>query len=249
MSKRSRNDGPGRVFHVTGRVNWRAWHLTKDAAKLHLVKLSRMAAAEYGVSIFAYALMDNHFHQVVQSPDEDLFRRLTSRRTPCRHRVAWPPGHQKASVLAQFMRKVRSGMSRARHRELGLSGHFWEGRYDARPIQGPLSLAIRIAYDHRNPVKAGIVGTPEDYRWSSARPWVTGQDADIPVQLERFPFDADPAALHRDVLLYQNTSALDAAEGLARLLQARSCTLEEIATELRESGITVRSCGSRSANG
>ncbi|MHC4959585.1 MAG: transposase [Planctomycetota bacterium] len=247
MSKSFRADGPGCVFHITSRVNWRAWHLDVDSVKATLAELTAAAACEFGVVVLAYVLMDNHFHLVVWSPPAALFRKLTSRRTACRHRRPWPPGHQNASVLAQFMRKIRTSMSRKRHRELGVSGHFWEGRYDARMVDSPLSLAVRIAYDHRNPVKAGMVATPEDYRWSSARTWVQGGDSDIPLDLARLPFDADPASLHRNVLLYQRTPELDGADGLTQLLRSRACTSDGIRHELEQAGIPIQVCGTRAA--
>jgi REP element-mobilizing transposase RayT len=228
-------------------VNWRAFHLEEDGVKAHLARLMTRAARELHVTVYAYAFMDNHLHAAVRSPPADLYRRLTSRRTACRHLRAWPAGHQNSSVISQFMRKIRAPLSQARHRDLGLSGRFWEGPYDARVIDSALSLAVRVAYDHRNPVKAGMVAAPEDYRWSSARAWVEGCEGDVPVELRSFPFDADPASLRRDILLYQGTAELDTVDGLDEILWDRRATTESIRTALEQAGVPIRECGSGAA--
>jgi len=210
MSRLPRHDGLGRVFHVTSRVNWRAWHLGDDAAKKSLADLLASAANEFGVALLAYVLMSNHFHVVVQSPPAVLYGRLTGRRTGCRHFRAWPRQHPNSSVIGQFMRIVRRTMSVRRQNELCLSGRFWEAAYDARLVRGPLSLVARIAYDHRNPVKQGMVSVPEAYRWSSAQEWTTGGIGDIALTLpDTLPFGLAFDELRRDVLRYQSAQQFD----------------------------------------
>ena len=202
-------DSPDRLFHITANVNWHVWYLAEDAAKKLLTSLITKAADEFHVSILAFVVMSNHFHLVVQSPPVEWFRRLTSRRTKCRHLRPWPRGHQKASVISQFMSQIRRGMSGIRQQQLGITGHFWDGDYDIREIWSPRSLQYRIAYDHRNPVKASIVQRPEDYAWSSARYWSSGVAAAIPITLETRAFDLEPETLRSDVLLYQASRAFD----------------------------------------
>lgn len=210
MSHRIRIDGPGLLHHVTARVNWRAWHLEDDRAKHYLARLIRGAAEEFGVDIYAVVLMSNHLHTVVRSPPEELYRHHTTRRMPNRHYRPWPKGHQKSTLIAQFMRSIRQKMSRRRQKELGLSGKFWEGRYDARPIEDRTSLVVRIAYDHRNPVKAGMVSRPEHYPWSTAETWRTGAITRLPVLIRQpLPFGLTHDDLRQDLLRYQDDDRLD----------------------------------------
>ena len=239
MSSFRRHDGPDRVFHVTACVNWRAWHLEDDEAKDALVQLLATAATGFGVALWAYVLMSNHFHVVVQSPPTALYRRLTGRRTKCRHFRPWPPRHPKASVIAQFMRVVRRTTSVRRHKQLGLSGRFWEGPYDARSVRSPLSLVTRIAYDHRNPVKQGMVTVPEAYRWSSAQEWTTGNRGGIALTLpQTLPFGLDHEDLRRQVLRYQSARQFDdMGEKLEGLFATDSADDEAFRRLLAECGI------------
>ena len=224
----TRDDGPNAVFHLTARVNWRRWHIDDDATKAILAELLREAAESFGVEILAWVFMSNHLHLVVQSPRPGLYAQLTSRVTASRHVRPWNNGHLRCSVLAQFMRRLRHRMSIHRQRELGVTGHFWESTYDARRIQNGLSLALRIAYDHCNPVKAGIAARPEDYRWSSARQWATGEEGPVRVSFGNpVPFDLDPESLRRDVLQLQRRTDADphiaAIAALCRSKSADAC--------------------------
>ena len=100
-------------------------------------------------------------------------------------------------------------MSNLRQRDLGLSGKFWEGDYDARPVESPESLLIRIAYDHRNPVKVGIVERPEDYFWSSARSWHSGDPGPVPLCLDAKPLGLGREDLLESVLRFEGWEDLD----------------------------------------
>jgi len=219
MRNAQRDDGPGVLHHVTARVNWRAWLLDDDQVKRYLARLIREAAEQFGIDVLAAVLMSNHIHLVVRSPEGALYAHLTSRRTSNRHSRAWPRGHQKSTVIAQFMRSIRHRVSLRLHHETGLSGRFWEGRYDARPIEDARSLSIRMAYDHRNPVKANMVDRPEDYTWSTEATWLTEVEGPLPVLLRKpLPFGLTRERLRSEVLRYQGDERLDEMdEGLREL--------------------------------
>lgn len=222
MSYQIRSDGPGLLHHITARVNWREWHLEDVCAKQCLAQLIREAAEEFGVDVLAAVLMSNHMHLVIRSAPAPLYRHLTTRRMPNRHYLRWPKGHQKSTVIAQFMRSVRQRMSLRRQKELNLSGRFWEGRYNAKPIEDATSLTIRIAYDHRNPVKQGMVVQPEDFRWSTAETWRTGAITPLPVLIRQpLPFGLTYETLRCDVLRYQDEEALDLMGGDLETLWSR----------------------------
>jgi REP element-mobilizing transposase RayT len=227
-----RADGPDRIFHITSRVNWQVWHLDEHAPKALLAELIREAAERFGVTILAGVLMSNHIHLVVQSPPPALYRRLTGRVTSCRHFRAWPDGHANASVLSQFMRRIRHCMSIRRQSELDLTGRFWDSPFHATPVIDPLSLAVRIAYDHRNPVKANMVQDPEDYEWSSAAEWATGTKGRIPIWLDgTLPFGLSKAELRELVFRYQQPAMDLRGDELAEVFQMSP---EESAAALRK---------------
>ena len=49
----------------------------------------------------------------------------------------------------------------------GSSGHVWQGRFKAFPIQKDAHLLAVLRYVERNPLRAGLVERAEDWRWSS----------------------------------------------------------------------------------
>lgn len=210
MSHQIRIDRPGLLQHLSANVNWGAWHIEEAGAKRCLAQLIGETAEAFGVDIFAAVLMSNHMHLVLRSPPELIYKLHTSRRMPNRHYRPWPKGHQKSTVIAQFMRSVCHRMSLRRQRELGVSGRFWRGRYDAKLILDATSLIVRMAYDHRNPVKQGMVERPEQFAWSTAATWRSGEFTALPVLIRQpLPFGLTHDELRRRLLRFQNSKVLD----------------------------------------
>ena len=52
------------------------------------------------------------------------------------------------------------------------SGHLWQGRFHAFPIQEDGHLLTVLRYVERNPVRAQLVSRAEDWPWSSLRGWL-----------------------------------------------------------------------------
>ena len=235
-----RDDAPGAVFHVTGRVNWQVWHL-KTPARAHVFfSTLEKYAALFSMVVLAVVLMSNHYHFVLISPYEERFRELTGRRTSCRHFRRWPEGHPKSSVLSQVMRRVLYVVSRKIQEELGVTGRFWQGTYHATRLHSAAELVVRIAYDHRNPVRAGMTLRPEDYPLSSAAWWAGAGPAPIPIVANtRLPFDLSLDELRADVARYQADRRLDDAIMALRKrdIDWRNFDNEELRQWLRESGL------------
>ncbi|MCD4823231.1 MAG: hypothetical protein K8S55_01375 [Phycisphaerae bacterium] len=65
---------------------------------------------------------------------------------------------------------------------------FWQrgGGYD-RNLRAVSDVHEKLKYLHENPVRRGLVSCAEDYHWSSARAWLTGDDGDVPVNRGSFP--------------------------------------------------------------
>jgi len=95
----------------------------------------------FNTDLLAYCLMPNHVHLILQPKDEPQLK-------------AVPETHK---AYARFINKRQ-----------GWSGHLWQGRYSSYPMDERY-LYHAVRYVELNPVFAGIVSQPEDYRWSSAR--------------------------------------------------------------------------------
>jgi putative transposase len=101
------------------------------------------ATRTHAVAVHAYVLMTNHVHLLV---------------TPQSRASLGKAMHWTGSVFAQQI-NVRYGRTGSR----------FEGRYKARFIQDETHFLTCMRYIEENPLRAGMVGAPGDYRWSSFR--------------------------------------------------------------------------------
>ena len=115
--------------------------------------------ASYGCKVYAYCLMSNHVHLIVD-PGEI-------------------PEH-----LGMLMKRVAGRQTRYVNRVAGRSGTLWEGRYKSSPIEDDTYLLACCRYVDLNPVQAGMCATPEEYTWSSAAAHLGGP---WPEWLDRAP--------------------------------------------------------------
>jgi len=69
--------------------------------------------------------------------------------------------------LSDFVQEAHGTYATIFNAKYGLTGHTWEGRFFSCVLD-PSHFWNALRYVERNPVRAGIVGRAEDYRWSSA---------------------------------------------------------------------------------
>ena len=101
--------------------------------------------ARHQARIYAYVLMPEHVHMLVNEPPSIL--------------------------LAQFVKALKQTTSR---KLKGNRERFWQERYFDRNIRGEAARSEVIRYIHRNPVKRGLVASPQQYTWSSFSHYATG---------------------------------------------------------------------------
>lgn len=94
--------------------------------------------------VYAYCLMTNHIHLILD-PGEDV------------------------ENLSKLMKRVAGRQTRYINKLKARSGTLWESRYKSSPIGNDEYLMMCCRYIELNPVRAGMVEKPEDYRWSSCR--------------------------------------------------------------------------------
>jgi hypothetical protein len=78
-----------------------------------------------------------------------------------------PYWREKLSNLSEFVREIKVGFARFYNRCHNRSGHFWGDRFKSVIVDKGETLINCLAYIDLNPLRAGIVNRPEDYRWNS----------------------------------------------------------------------------------
>ncbi len=111
--------------------------------------------ARHEARIYAYVLMPEHIHLLINEPPSIL--------------------------VAQFLKALKQTTSRK------LRGHrrqFWQERYFDANIRDEAERSEVIRYIHRNPVKRGLVASPQQYPWSSFNHYATGIRGVIEIESE-----------------------------------------------------------------
>jgi putative transposase len=141
MPRFSRPMPGGLCAHIVTRGNARArvFHCEDDYELFS--GMMEAACARIAVELFAWCLMPNHVHFVVRPrADGDLSRWMH-----------W--------LLTTHVQRHR-----IRHET---TGRIWQGRYKAFPIQADTHLLTVLRYVERNPLRAGLVRSSREWRWSS----------------------------------------------------------------------------------
>jgi REP element-mobilizing transposase RayT len=139
MARKPRIHFPGALYHVITRGNRRQGvFLDQKDFKTFLGYLSDYKS-RYAFRLYAYALMKNHLHLLVEVGEIPLSRIMQS-------------------LLFRYTRYF--------NRRRGEVGHLFQGRYKAILCDKDTYLLELVRYIHLNPVRAKIVRRPEDYVWT-----------------------------------------------------------------------------------
>ncbi|HSE04322.1 MAG TPA: transposase, partial [Methylomirabilota bacterium] len=140
MSRPLRLQLPGGVYHVTARGNDRRPIFEDDEDRARFVTVLATTVARHHVLCHAYCLMGNHYHLLLQTREANLSRAMR---------------HLNGVYTQRFNR---------RHERCG---HVLQGRFGAQLVDGDAYLREVCRYIVLNPVRAGLVSHPRDWRWSS----------------------------------------------------------------------------------
>ena len=141
MPRKNRLVFPGIPHHITQRGNRREPVFFSDDDRQCYLEWLTQYGQQHGLEILAYCLMTNHIHLVAVPETIDSM-----------HLV---------------MRPLNMRYAQRINRAFGWYGHLWQGRfYSSHLDDAHMWQAIR--YVERNPVRANIVESAQDYPWSSA---------------------------------------------------------------------------------
>lgn len=133
---------PGAIYHIIQRGNEQRDIFREDADYSWFLKTVEEAKKALRFKIYLYVLMGNHYHITLEASQDHISKIM----------------HYINSVYAiRFNTKY--------HRQ----GHLFQGRFKGLLVDKDNYLLELSRYIHLNPVKAGFVKRPEDYKWSSYR--------------------------------------------------------------------------------
>ena len=130
---------PDGFFHVTARGVDGAAIVRDDEDCLRYLQLFGLAIVRYGWTCYAYCLMPNHAHVVLEAQQEHL------------------------SAGVQFLHGTYALAFNRRHER---RGHLFGARFASWVIETERHLRTACLYVYANPVRAGLCARPEDWRWS-----------------------------------------------------------------------------------
>ena len=149
------------LYHIMSRGDQkRKIFLTpKDYEKFLEILLE--AKHKYGFFLYAYALMDNHYHLLLETPHGNLNKIM----------------HTINSAYPNYFNKKNKRV-----------GHVFQGRYKAILVEKDIYLKTLIQYIHQNPLRKNLANDLSEYPWTSYRDYISKNEYLIDCQwmIKRF---------------------------------------------------------------
>jgi len=140
---------PGAVYHVRSRGNDRGDIFFDDADRRRYLDLLCGSITVFRLKVYAYALMSNHIHIFLKTLLPNI---------------------------SEAMQRLNLDYSVYFNKRHGKTGHLFESRFKRKLVQEDRYFLGLLRYIHLNPVKAGMVASPEQYEWSSHRAYLGNAD-------------------------------------------------------------------------
>jgi REP element-mobilizing transposase RayT len=140
MARQWRIEYPGALYHILSRGNDRRPIFKDTEDKIVFLELVEEMASRFNLDIYAYVLMNNHYHLLIKTNNDNLSKSMQ-----------W--------FGATYTRRFN-----VKHRR---TGHLFQGRFKSFIIENDSYLLRLSCYIHRNPLRAKIVKRLPDYKWSS----------------------------------------------------------------------------------
>lgn len=150
MSRAWRIEFDGALYHVLSRGNEKRDIFSDDEDRRIFIKLMGEMAERFSIEIYAYVLMNNHYHILIKTQKANL------------------------SAAMQWFGVTYTSRYNIRHER---SGHLFQGRFKSFLVENDAYLMRLSCYIHRNPVRQGVAERLADYKWSSYLAYAYGENA------------------------------------------------------------------------
>jgi REP element-mobilizing transposase RayT len=171
MPRQQRQKSQSGYYHIMIRGNERRNIFLDDKDRLQFVDTLYEKKQVHRFYLHAFCLMDNHVHLVISEGDEDIattMKRIT------------------VSYVYYFNKKYER------------VGHLFQDRFKSEAIEGNSYVISLVRYIHQNPVKATMVKTADEYKWSSCNSYSNTDNLfakilDMDIVLELYSSDREKA--------------------------------------------------------
>ena len=169
------NDEPA-VYHIISRTALDGL-VIGDVENEFLAALIRRLSSVYFAEVLGFCLMGTHFHLLVRMypgtefTDDEIKRRFKlyygddNKRELSQGQI--PLFRLKWASLSEYVKEIKQGFSRFYNKLHNRKGFFWAERFKSVIVENGDTLINCLAYIDLNPVRAGIVKRPEEYRFCS----------------------------------------------------------------------------------
>lgn len=139
-------------YHLVTRTNNRAFRFNQREVTRIVFKAIKETIEKYNLLVHHLVLMSNHYHIVATATEENLHR---------------------------AMQYFNSRVAVRYNKHVGRSGHLWGDRYRSCIIDTDEYYLACVRYIYRNPIRAGMVTSLEEFHDSSFQYWAFGKRIEV----------------------------------------------------------------------
>ena len=143
MGRPQRTDVGGYVYHIINRANARSVIFTTEKEYQDFEQILFDAVEKFKMRLIAYTIMPNHFHFVL-----------------------FPEYDGEISKFMHWLTLTHTQRWHAKNKTTGY-GHLYQGRFKSFLVENDKHLWTLLAYVERNPLRAKLVKSLKDWKWSS----------------------------------------------------------------------------------
>ncbi|MCM8813156.1 MAG: transposase [Candidatus Omnitrophica bacterium] len=147
MARPYRLQAENTFYHIMSRGDDRKAIFRRSGDYQKFLFYCQEVCERFRCQLYAYVLMPNHYHLLLETPQPNLSR------------------------IMQYLNTAYTVYYNVKHQR---TGHLFQGRYKSIVVEKEKYLLALTRYIHLNPVKSGIVSCAADYRWSSYRYYSQG---------------------------------------------------------------------------
>lgn len=158
MARPIRLEFPGSIYHVTTRGNGGEDIFIEDQDRVQFLAVLAEVVSRTGWQVYAYVLMDNHYHLVIETP---------------------------VANLSRGMRQLNGVYTQRFNSQHGINGRVFQGRFKAILVEPDGYVLELCRHVVLNPLRLKAVKNISRYRWGSYR--ATSGEVKVPAWLKTDP--------------------------------------------------------------